>query len=93
MNVITSSRADLLRTLSEKIACNLFISMLNPKYRGEKFNFHEFDIDNYAVSMIGPCLVKTLREDEEPFVKKCAKLEWLRILREAGEGVPKYNVL
>ena len=67
--------------------------MLNPKYRGKGFNFVEFDVGGYAVSMIGTSLIKTLREDEEPFVKKCAEFEWERILREAGEGVPKYNVI
>jgi hypothetical protein len=85
------SRLDLLKTLSENMATDLFIFMLNPKYRGPKFDFEKYDIAKHVRAMIGINLAWKRRPTEAELKKagEWAKYQWDHWINHIGEGLPR----
>lgn len=85
------NRNDLLRTLAEKIATDFFLSMLNPAYRGKKFRFSAFNIENWVQGHLGINFPHTRRPtaSELTSVGKIARVTWEQLITQVGDGIPK----
>jgi hypothetical protein len=85
------SRLDHLKTLSENMATDLFIFMLNPEYRGPKFDFKKYDIAKHIQQSISLHLGWKRRPTEVELRKagEWAKHQWDRWINNIGSGLPR----
>lgn len=83
------SRTDTVQTVAEAIATDLFISMLNPEYRGPKFDYKGFDIERHVEAHIGISVSWTLTKKQMEHACTCARRIWTRWITTAGKGIPE----
>jgi disulfide oxidoreductase YuzD len=78
------SRKDLIETVAKQCAADWFASMLNPKYRGSKFKFETFDIENFACVSSSMSFTKELTNKEKETLGKIARLTWDGLIKQSG---------
>ena len=84
------SKMDRVEQLAKDIATDLFISMLNPIFRGNRFDHREFDIERHVDSMIGIHLPWEITDKQREHARTCARRIWNQWLKRAGVGIPTF---
>jgi hypothetical protein len=83
------SRTDTVRALAEKISTDFFICMLNPKYRGPKFKFSTFEIEDWVIDNLGVQIPWNTTKAQQEEARRVARAYWNRWIKTIGDGLPK----
>lgn len=78
------SRIKNIEETSQKVVHQIFHMMLNPKFRGENFDFQTFDIASHVESTLSVCFSKPLNTEEKERVRCLAKQQWKELLESTG---------
>lgn len=87
--VVSLKRSDLVTTIAEKVATDLFLTMLNPKSRSPKFRFSAFAIESWAQRQLGINLPSAPTAKELEAAATTARQTWSRLVLQVGDGIPK----
>ena len=82
-------RSDLVVVLAEKIATDLFLSMLNPRRRGAKFRFSTFAIERWVQRHLGIDLPSAPSDKELAVAGTVARATWTRLIVQVRNGIPR----
>lgn len=75
------SRNEQIATVAEKSVTYLFVLMLNPKFRGEGFDFRTFDIEDHVEGTSGLSFAKPLNKNEIQQLRKLSRFVWDELVR------------
>lgn len=78
------SRVDTIAVVAEKVAHHMFVMMLNPEYRGSKFNFATFDIEKHEEASAGLSFLRPLNVYEMQRHRELARLAWDGLVEKSG---------
>lgn len=77
------SRREKIDILAAQCAREWFITMLNPKFRGENFRFDTHDIGRTVRMMTGLSFTRDLNEKEIARLKEVAVFEWNKCISDS----------
>lgn len=83
-----ANKPERLRIVAEAITTDMFISMLNPAYRGPKFKFKTFNIARYVEAHIFLGLTWNISVKEKKEAGRIAKVTWDKWIKRIGKGLP-----
>lgn len=78
----------MLKVAADTIALDMFISMLNPEYRGPNFRYASFDIEAFVSNMVGRSLSWEISQADKEKAGIYARSSWDRWVKTAGKGLP-----
>jgi hypothetical protein len=70
------SKSDKIAAVAEKVSIHFFITMLNPKYRGPRFNFKDFDIGGRVEGISALSFAEDLSDSEKEDLRRVARSTW-----------------
>ena len=80
------SKQDLCKAVGERVAIDLFASMLNPKYRGKNFDWNRFPdmCEQLTKSQVHLSTSKKLTKKDVESAMEASKREAIHLMNESG---------
>jgi hypothetical protein len=82
-------RSDLVKATAEKVATDLFLTMLNPQSRSAKFRFSSFAIESWAQRQLSVNLPSAPTPKELEIAGTAARQTWERLTLQVGDAIPR----